>query len=786
MRDHLRLFTALTIVSAVVAIRDAAASESGTSQLDQVVLGDAASEQSHHVTADHAETLKGAFDQAALRLLPLSPASFDGGWISFAMNVDPQEQNYVTVKLWGSDKGQGAGRLLLYANGLQVGYRHEGDYDVLNQCDEEGEAPGRFFYETVPLPISLTRGKTELTLKIAALGSMWPYGTNFAQYQKNLAEPSRGIYRVYTHVQPRFEPEAAEKQGHAPEAAVRPEPGEEVIAQSKQVVVDRLNHLLQQPISAERSGNQKDRAARLLLVSEAYERPWTPAYHDPRAIEQIVQDGDSMAGDFAAKAANYAAADWPGAGPLGEAVMRSAPDILKRLDETATIAGKPVQRRQAWADALRKSVDYWRTHRRSYTNQSMIVDWNIYTANRALQLIEPQRALPEAHVLHFLYEATGIEPWLGSDPSDDAGHVADTPEHGATKPFGDHYSLVTSKGLSRELGWVATYGETILHFTCNMAKLTGDQRLRQQLANLEHARMYFRYPGVDAEGFRCMKLVSEVDNRTAHYPLSGGAYTAPNIREEWWMDVPALLSDDPIAVGAAQQSIDDRQYFAYIAGRLKDPDTLGMMRNVDEYEKVKSLPPSSNRLPMTDGQPDFAFADEQDAIVAVKHGDTQLFINLYYRAERGVNGVARVFEQTPAMTRIATVRTAAEAVPGSGRTYTRPDWIDGSRGKGMPPPGQEVHQAWAGEVLPISARPTGADAPAYGDWGPFLGKAAFYQLRYGPYLILMNCSEDQDLAVQLPPEFASTRDLISGKPASELAADARLKPLSTIVLYLAQ
>jgi hypothetical protein len=415
----------------------------------------------------------------------------------------------------------------------------------------------------------------------------------------------------------------------------------------------------------------------------------------------------------------------------------------------------------------------------------MIVDWNIYTANRALLLIEPQRALPEDHALHFLYQATGIEPWLGSDPSDDAGHVADTPEHGATQPFGDQYCLVTRKGLSRELGWVATYGETILHFTCNMAKLTGDERLRRQLAKLEHARMFFRYPGLDAEGFRCMKLVSEVDNRTAHYPLSGGAYTAPNIREEWWMDVPALLSDDPIAVGAAQQSIEDRQYFAYVAGRLKDPDTLGMMRNVDEYEKVKALTASSYRMPMTDGQPEFAFADEQDAIVAVKHGDTRLFVNLYYRAERGVNSVARVFEQTPTMTRIATVRTQAEAVPGSGRTYTRPDWIDGIRGKGMPPPGQEIHQAWAGEVLPISARPTGANAPAYGDWGPFLGKAAFYRCSYGPYLILMNCSEDQDHAVEIPPEFVNARDLISSKSAGDLSG-APLKPLSTIVLYVAR
>src|SRR5207245_7551727 len=106
-------------------------------------------------------------------------------------------------------------------------------------------------------------------------------------------------------------------------------------------------------------------------------------------------------------------------------------------------------------------------------------------------------------------------------------------------------------------------------------------------------------------------------------------------REEWWMDVPALLSDDPVSVGAARQCLADNQYFAYIEGRLEYPDTLGMMRNVDEYEKVKSLPASSFRLPMTDGQPDFAFADEEDAVLALKHGQTRLLVNLYYRSERG-------------------------------------------------------------------------------------------------------------------------------------------------------
>lgn len=769
----------MALACVLAAVPAVAAAEAPT-HLDQIVLGNAASEQSHGLSADHSETLDGALGQSARKLLPLSPPSFDGGSISFTMKIDPQAQNYVTAKLWGSDKGQNAGRLLLWAEGLQVGYRHEGDYDVLNQCDEEGEAPGRFFYETLPLPQSLTHGKTTIALKVSALGPMWPYGTTFTQYQKNLTEPSRGIYGIYTHTERRFVPDPSEKQGMFPQASIRSEPGEDVIAESKKIVIGRLDHMLQ-TVPSEKPIGQKDRAARLLLLGYAYNTAWAPAYRNTRAIEQIVQDGDSMAGDFASDP-GFAAKDWPGAGPLGEAIILTWPAVSDRLDESTTIAGQSVQRRQAWASALLKSVNYWRTHRRSYTNQSMIVDRNIYTANRALKLIDPSKALPEAHTLHFLYEAMGIEPWLGSDHRDDGERVADSPDHGTEKPYGDTYRLITRKGLSRELGWVGTYGETILHFGCDIAKLTGDEKIRQQLAKIAHARMDFRYPGLDADGFSCMKLVSEVDNRTAHYPLTGSAYAVPYIREEWWMDLPALLINDPIVVGAAQQSLADDQYFAYIKSRLKDPDTLGMMRNVDEYDKVKSLPPSAYRLPMGEGQPDFAFADEQDAIVAIKHGDTRLFINLYYRSEHGVNNVARVYELTPTITRIATVQSET-IVNSSGQTYTRPDWIDWARGRGLPPPGQEVHQAWAGEKMPIAARPAGAKLPAYGDWGPFLGKAALYQLQYGDYFVAMNSSEDKDYPLHLPSTFAGGQDLISGKPTAELAGKP-LKPLSTVILYV--
>lgn len=744
--------------------------------LDVVVLGNNASEQNHNLQGKRSQIIQGGMEESARWLLPDDPVSFEGGRIDFSLKVDGEHQNYVTVKLWGSDKGAKCGRLILFADGLQVGYRHEGDYDVLNQTDDDGEAPGRFIYQTVPLPMSITRGKSSLRMSILALGPMWPYGTTFSQYQKDLTAPTRGIYRVYCGTEACFTPDASEKQGEMPAKSVRTAPGEEVIEQSRKIVNERLLALLAAPPAANVQHDSRGLFARMLLLAEAYNTVWCVAHNDPRVIHLLLRDADAVAAE-SAKDPAFVGRDWPGAGPMGEAILRTWPATKSPLDEQ--VNGQT--RRQNWSKVLRASVDFWRTHRRSYTNQSIIVDRNIYTANRALQLIDPSNALPEAKALEYLYQAVGLHAWLGSDTDIPAAPTADNaPGFGTANPFGEHYYLVTRKGLSRELGWVATYGETILHFTHDLVALTRDPQIRDQLRKLEHARMPFRYPGFDADGFACMKLVSEVDNRTAHFPLTGAAYTAPNIREDWWMDVPALLTDDPVSVGAAQQSLADNQYFAYIQGRLKDPDTLGMMRNVDEYETVKSLPPSAYRLPMSEGQPDFAWADEEDAILVVKHGEERLFVNLYYRAERAVNRVARIADFTPNLTRLATVRTETQVDP-SGETYTRPDWIDAIRSRGLPPPGNAFHQAWAGETMPIAARPEDAALPKYGDFGPFVGKASLYVLRYGNYFIAMNSSYNRSFDVSIPTEEQGSIDLISSTRI-EKSSHFKLGPLTTIVL----
>lgn len=64
--------------------------------------------------------------------------------------------------------------------------------------------------------------------------------STFDKYQKPMTEPSRGIYRAYTHTEGCFVPPANEKQGAAPmNITARQTPGPEVLDQIKRPSTSR-------------------------------------------------------------------------------------------------------------------------------------------------------------------------------------------------------------------------------------------------------------------------------------------------------------------------------------------------------------------------------------------------------------------------------------------------------------------------------------------------------------------------------------------------------------------
>jgi hypothetical protein len=742
--------------------------------VDTLTLGTPAAEQAHQLTADHADTIAGGLGESARRLLPLEPAEWQGGHLDFTMKVDPAAQNYFSVRLWGSDRSNE--RLILFCEGKQVGYRHLGDIDIL---DSPNGAPGfndRFFYTTSPLPLAMTRGKTELHFEIRSSGDINGYAPDWAHYQKMFQEPSRGIYRAYTHTDGCFVPPVDEKQGAIPHnVPVRTAPGAEVLTAVQARIDKEVEGLLKSknPLSQ----------SQLWFLARAYSLKSTPERDSPELARKAVEALDRLYVTFrtnptiAQSEPSIYNAGWFGLGPAAQSVVLLAEPLRPFFD--GEIAGAPgVTRRAGWSEMFVACRDWHRQNRRQYTNQSMINDtYGIYLPNRGVALLDPARALPEAAALHYLYEACGLTPWLGSEK-----------DGVPLKPLGDAYYQLTKQGLTKELGFVGYYGE-VLDWMTAMYEATrlahdqpGDAKIQAQLVKAAKARAVFRYAALDDEGDRAMRAETIIGWRDqGHYP---GDVTYQE-RPTW--DASAIASAastlDPTLAGYAQQMFADNQFFATVAGQLKTGgmrQTAGLLAIPGDYERLRSQPASGSRLPMSAGQPDFAWADDQDGVLALKHGDDTLFVSLYWRARNAVNFLARVHATNPAFDRIAVVAEDEQFEP-SGQFWSRPDWTNfGLGGGGLHYPG-DLHSAYAGEKLPIAKAPADTTFKA-GEENPYAGRASFYYLRYGPYEIGMNASDDQTFNLPAPADGGSAPDLMSGKTVS-LAEPVKVAPHTTVILY---
>jgi hypothetical protein len=296
------------------------------------------------------------------------------------------------------------------------------------------------------------------------------------------------------------------------------------------------------------------------------------------------------------------------------------------------------------------------------------------------------------------------------------------------------------------------------------------------------ARGVFRYPMLDETGHPAMRLETGVGWRDTHFP--GSVIYAQPLGGEQSTLCAAAATLDPHAIGYVQQMFADNQFFAAVATHLEDPrfrSTVGLLGIPDEYELLKAQPASPHRLPMSWSQPDFVFADEEDGVVAIRHGQEILYASLYWRARYGINKLARIHYVTPQYASVAVVRQETQFEP-SGLTYKRPDWINMAFGNGGQRYPGGLHSAHAGELLPIARIPDGIPFKP-GQENHFAGRGSFYQLRYGSYLIAMNMTKDRSFPLEVPSGLAQAPELVSGRTLT-LRGPVSVPPKSTIILYV--
>ncbi len=771
--------------------------------LDTVIFGNPASETAHSFAGPNTSIINNSAvspAQTARRSSTNNPATVNGGSLTFTLAVDPAWRNYFTVKFWGGDDsssvyGQASdlGRLYLYVpasnyvanatSNYQIGYRHEGDYICLNVSAYKQPLPGRFFYSTTLLPLWMTQGRSNLTFTIQPTGRIYPLGSGVApagNYQFLMTTNSRGLYQAYTHTDPVLNP-TGEIQGVAPTTTVRPAPTVSTLDPGGTFYNGISNYLSGRMITDVTNFTTTD----VMQLAKAYWVSNFPvSYTNPALITKVIAANDYFASNYYANPAGSVSAGgnegWGGRfGNLGWAIHLLQQPLQNYLDLTNNYgAGGNVSRRKAWGDMLTASRDYGRFNRNDLSNQGLISGTGIYWANRGLLDLTNATAFAETDGQRYLREAIGIDPWLGSDLANG----------GSSYWHGTNYFQVTPKGLTREWGYVGVaYGEMQFYAADFYAWTTNPVFLTQAIKMVK-ARANFRRQAIEASGnnyYREMEGIGLLAWRGASE--SDGDFAdeiAYGDRTGWALGLRcAAATLDSNAVGYAKQMLADNQYFNNLTVNGAGYNTIGnqidsrdALNVFADYQTVANAPDSGVRLPMTAGQPDFAWADEENGIVVIKHGGEKLWLSTYWQAKTGtgVNGLGRFYYSTNNFDRYGVLETSPQ-VGFSGAFYSRPNLMDKPEQNIYTPP-DNPWQACQGERLPVAA-----SDPLATDDEPFRGKALFWVCRYGNYLIGINRSATQTYQLHTPSDFASATNLITGQ---NLTGPVYVAPQSTVVLYL--
>jgi hypothetical protein len=188
---------------------------SGSNAIDRLDFGNLASEASHlfepSLTADQMPLLGAGTAGVSTGMTYREPVGsgvndpYSSQGLTFTLAVDSAKQNYLTIKLWGGEVPNGQMYLLntqSWAPAIEI----TGGVPAY---------PNRFYYYTVPIPLSMTQGKNVAQLTINFVSSFDAYGgTGFHYLAKD--QVTRPVYSVFSHTDPYFVPDSNDATGTKP------------------------------------------------------------------------------------------------------------------------------------------------------------------------------------------------------------------------------------------------------------------------------------------------------------------------------------------------------------------------------------------------------------------------------------------------------------------------------------------------------------------------------------------------------------------------------------------
>ena len=144
----------------------------------------------------------------------------DNEVLTFTMACSSTLQNYLTIQVSGSDTTADVMYLYTASQGYLTSNYYSTNLPEIDFQEADPILPGRFVYETIPIPMSMTGGKTSVTVTLNAAQSNNYYAAT-GQSTTNLPAGStaRPIYSAFTHTQPYLIVAETDPQGTAPSAA---------------------------------------------------------------------------------------------------------------------------------------------------------------------------------------------------------------------------------------------------------------------------------------------------------------------------------------------------------------------------------------------------------------------------------------------------------------------------------------------------------------------------------------------------------------------------------------
>lgn len=753
---------------------------SAAQTLDRMALGDSSSESEHSLTVGFvapqatvspiptqasgsppSDVLSGQFGLPARRLLPRTPnADYYGGELRFTMAVDPVKPNYFTLKTWGSDKS--SPWLVLEVEGREIGGRHGGSMGVMFH-QTSGWYPGGFVYRTRLLPFHLTKGKSSVKVRLRSLGPVNYYSSNvYDARQSRMNAPSIPLYAVYTHTGAQLDV-SGEQQGALIAGTARPtEDIDAFLTSWKARVNDRVNAALNANPGALKP-------MRMQFLAQSHATSWSVGYRNPKVVAQVRNAMDALTRAYSAAPSSFVNVQgndsWGGyLGEAGEAVRLLVEPLGAELDAPVDYGGSLslMPRRLAWAKALRAGVDAGRMSRQSITNQALWNAWRVYLGNRALLAIQPDLALKDTEARRYLYEAVGISPFLGND----LPGGGDTPLRGTPK-MGANYFMVTTDGTTKEDCLVGgDYGE-LGGIVMRWAVDANDPLLHAQALKMLRARAPLHYPSPHVDGYQAHVVADAIGCRNSHQVAQNVAYLGrPGVEDLVVASQgPELVGAD--LVGYVQQAMAEGNFLSRLG-----VEEYASMRVPDMLERLRAMRPTGVKMPMDKDQPDFAWGDRENMVIAAKVGEERLWATLFWGYGKAVNRMARVFVTTPQNVFNAEVMVHDVQYTPAGRYVTGSDAV-----AGMQPPDNPTADIFTYQ-FPVAMR---ADMVSEPEENRDSGRADAYTLRYGRWLIGLNAHPSRSYQVKMPPGFQSAVDIGTGTTYS---GTVTIGPRSHVVFHL--